>query len=136
MIKLKNLIKEYFINSAKPFLLLQDGKLLSVKDTDHLSAVVEYYDELYDDIMIQFQSTFGEKLNFSEYSDVEYYNECIKDFMKENNIFPVIVDLNDKRVYVRPVLGKKPSTKQLKDLKDWAIENGFDSDIKIDTVFA
>lgn len=56
--------------------------------------------------------------------------------MHEHNIFPITVDLDNKVVYIRPILGKKPGYKTLSTIKNWAIEKGYGEDIRIDYALA
>jgi len=89
---------------------------------------------LTDSIESNFEETFGEKLDWDKDNDTA--TEYVKDYMLEHRIFNIVVDVKDKRVYVRPNLGEKPSSSQLKTISDWAIKNGWNEEIIIDVVVA
>ena len=122
----------YFIANTKAYYIDGSNKITRV-EYDHIYDILNNYD-LHDDIQSQFEGMFGEKINWEK--DSETVTEFVKDFMLEHHIFNVVVDIKDKQVYVRPNLGEKPSYSQIKALSDWAIENGWNEDIKIDVVIA
>jgi hypothetical protein len=54
------------------------------------------------------------------------------EFIKKNSIFELVMDEKYKTIYVRPNGRRRPSPSQIKMLKDWAIENGYDENILFD----
>jgi len=131
----KKIIKEYFIGDAKAFVMLRGGHLIPVKHA-HLDTVLDYFDDLEDEIHDVFEDTFGEPIDMSNDHDMDVFNEYVKDFMETNNVFAVVMDQTNKEIHVRPNNGKKPSQKQIKELKDWAIENNYDTKIIFDMAIA
>ena len=128
----------FFLDNAIPYLIDDQCKIIQVQD--HLSGVMEEYDisidQIAEDLGIN-QEDPEESLDQFDSNDYEStIAPWIKQFACDNNIFFVVVDNKNKQVYVRPNEDENPSRKQLKELSDWAIEQGYSEKIIIDYAVA
>jgi len=123
--------KSYFVADALAYIIDKYNKITKVDA--HISSIIDIYN-LHDKIESDFKNIFGEDLDWDK--DWDTVVEFVKDLMQEKGIFSIVVDLKSKQVFVRPRLGEKPSSSQIKELSDWAIEHGWKEDIIIDVVVA
>ena len=121
----------YIVDFAKAYIIDRNNNIEEVET--HIEGVMDKY-KLYDGIADNFRNDFGEDIDWSK--DYDTVIEYVKDFMLDEKIFCVVVDLGDKQVYVRPNLGARPSESQMKALSDWAIERDYKENIIVDVVVA
>jgi len=121
----------YRIQNAEAYIIDKYNTITKVNT--HIMGIIDLYN-LENDILSTFKTQFGEQLDWDK--DWDDVVEFVKDFMQTENIFNVIVDIENKQVYVRPRLSETPSYKQMKELSDWAIEHNWNEEIIIDVVAA
>lgn len=128
----EEILLERFIGFGRAYIIDNDNKIIECNEPTHMDTIISLYN-LEPKIIKQFKKDFHQRLDFDD--DSEYVDSYVYDFMYENNIFPVILDIKTKRIYVRPVNGKKPNYSQLSELKNWAIENHYNEHIIVDIVW-
>lgn len=130
--KKKKIVKEsYFMNNAIAYIFIEPNEWHKVINS-HIDDLVDLHDL---DILSDYQEEFDDaELGDSGWD--EYESEWIIDYKHDEKIWFIVVDLDDKQVYVRPnyLNGNRygPSSKASKEIKDWAIEHGYDPKFKVD----
>jgi len=121
----------YYIDHATAFII--DGNCEITKVDTHIQGIIELYD-LNDGLVSTFKDNFGEELDWDK--DWDTVVDYVHDFMQDQDIFAVVADFPNHHIYVRPRMGEQPNARQMKELSDWAVENGCSEEIIVDMVIA
>lgn len=120
-----------FIDLGQAYIIDGNNKITQVET--HTQGIIELYN-LEKEIRNNFKRDFGVKLDWG--NDWNTVIQYVEDFMMQNEIFNIVVDLKENQVYVRPNRNVKPSSIQMKEISDWAIEHGWKENVIIDFVVA
>ena len=124
----------WYIDHATAFII--DSSCEITKVEVHIMGVLELYD-LQDDMINTFEKEVaeeGEEFDYDE--DWEFVSIYVSDFMDDHGIFAIVADFQGKQIYVRPNRSNRPNARQMKALRDWAIENECSPEIIFDLVCA
>lgn len=123
------------VPNSQSYIIDKDCNILGGNGKIHVELVVEHLDLIDEmDETIRYDYCVELLENGTTTCVLDYFiDEMIQDY----NIFEFIVNNKTSVITVRPHLnGKRPSRKQMKELKDWAIEQGLDEEIVFDYVSA
>lgn len=123
------------VPNSQSYIIDKDCNILGGNGKIHVELIVEHLDLVEEmDETIRYDYCVELLENGTTTCVLDYFiDEMIQDY----NIFEFIVNNNTSIITVRPHLnGKRPSRKQMKELKDWAIEQGLDENILFDYVSA
>lgn len=126
--KLLNLIQESIVPNAKGYYIDVFGNI-TYAPTSHYEQIVNDYD-LEPEMTSEFESMFGEPINWNLDHDIDWANDFVSDFMKNSKIFPIVYDIQNKIVFIR-ANKKDLNDEQRTSMVDFCIKNN--SELEYDT---
>lgn len=123
------------VPNSRSYIIDKDCNIVGGHGKIHVELIVEHLDLVEEmDETIRYDYCVELLENGTTTCVLDYF---IDEMIQDCNIFEFIVNNNTSIITVRPHLnGKRPSRKQMKELKDWAIEQGLDENILFDYVSA
>lgn len=109
----------HFVDNAAGWVYVhRDGSFHEVTHT-HMSTLTKIFPE----IVKELKKTIKNFSLAENYDDLVEYSE---EFIENRNIWFLLADLDANIIYVRPHGNKRPGIAVMRNIRDFAIENGFD----------